>query len=72
MFFKNKKQNLKTYDKAHQIPTLKRNLYTGEKVIGFKEIETGKFKEIQLVQSEEDVKQFLREYQIKAEDLKRE
>lgn len=52
------------YDKQHYIPVIKCSICTGEKVAGFKEIRSGKFHEIQLIQNEKDLVEFKNKYQV--------
>lgn len=72
MFFNKKKPEIKTYDKTQKMPVLKTNMYTGEKVIGFKDINSGKFEEVQLIRDEKDLNYFMKEYNITEQDIKKE
>jgi hypothetical protein len=42
---------------------------TGEKMAGFKSLDTGKFREVMLIQSEKDFQEFLRRYAVEARDV---
>ena len=61
---KRKKILVTQYDKQHYIPVIKCSICTGEKVAGFKEISTGKFHEIQLIENEKDLVEFTNKYQV--------
>lgn len=50
-------------------PCIHISICTGEKVAGFKNTSTGKFHDIMLIRNDKDLKQFLKEYHIKEEDL---
>lgn len=64
------KKAMKSYDRENMIPALHSSICTGEKVAGFIEKRTGKFKDIMLVRSEKDLNCFLKEYNIAKKDLK--
>lgn len=67
MFGRKKKQEIRNYDSEKQQPAVKASICTGEKVAGFIEKETGKFEDIMLIRSEEDLREFIRMYDIKEE-----
>lgn len=48
------------YDKENQKPVLKCSICNGEQVAGFKNLQTGKFDEVLLIQSEADLKEFMK------------
>ena len=50
-----KKTAKKSYDKAHMKPVIRASICTGEQVAGFKDIQTGKIKEIMLIKCPEDL-----------------
>lgn len=58
------------YDKEKQIAIVKSSICTGEKVAGFKDIETGHFTEVMLIRKPDDLEFFKKEYGI--EDIKTE
>lgn len=64
------KKVMKSYDDKNMIPVLHSSICTGEKVAGFIDKRTGKFKDIMLVRSEKDLNCFLKEYNIAKKDLK--
>lgn len=73
MFFKKGKKSMaQAYDKTGKIPVLRASICTGEKVAGFKDAATGKFEELMLIRSEEDIRQFLHAYGVREGELKKE
>ncbi len=48
-----------------------RSICTGEQVAGFVDRKTGKFQEVAMIASEEDLEQFLKTYQISRQELKK-
>lgn len=57
-----KKQEVRTYDPAVQRPVIRVSICTGERTAGFRNLQTGKFTEVMLVRSEEDLREFRRLY----------
>lgn len=49
------KEQKKNYDKNTQKPVMKCSICTGEKVAGFKDMNTGKFEEIMLIKDNKDL-----------------
>lgn len=70
MFIRKKKQKSLKFDTEKFQPALKASICTGEKVAGFIERETGKFEDVMLVCTEEDLQEFRETYDIK-EELKK-
>lgn len=64
MFHKKIKQ--KEYDVENQKPVIRCSICTGEQVAGFKNIHTGKFEEIMLINGEEDLEVFMAMYGLSA------
>ena len=61
--FKRKKQIQKaSYDKENQIPVMKCSICNGERVVGFKDIHTGKFEEVMFVRTDSDLEEFRMKY----------
>lgn len=60
MFFKKKKGKIQVleYDKEKEIPVLRCSICTGEQVAGFKDIHTGKIRDLMLIKSEQDLEKF--------------
>ncbi len=61
-----------TFDRENLKPVIRASICTGEQVAGFKDLRTGKFSEIMLIQSEADRKSFLSRYGISADELTKE
>lgn len=72
MFGKRKNQKPLNYDKTGKIPVIRASICTGEKVAGFKEPESGKFEDLMLIRNEGDLKEFLRLYDVKEDEIKKE
>lgn len=68
MFFKKKLQT-HVYDKAAQKPVIRSSICTGEKVAGFQDLATGRFVDVMLIRSPEDLREFCRLYGVKEEEL---
>ncbi len=66
MFFKRKIVR-KSYDPDIRKTAIRVSICTGEKVAGFKNLKTGKFEEIMLLNSEKDLKEFKETYGIEGE-----
>jgi len=67
MFFRRNNNRVETYDKERLYPAIRSSICTGEKVAGFKNIETGNFTEITLVTSDKDIEDFKNRYGITGE-----
>jgi hypothetical protein len=52
------------YDKENQQPVLRCSICTGEQVAGFKNLKTGKFEDVMLIQTEKDLRVFQEMYGI--------
>lgn len=63
MFFK-KKQTIKDYDRQNLKPVIRCSICTGEQTAGFQNIHTGRFTEISLIRSEQDLENFMNSYGI--------
>lgn len=69
--FGRKKQSF-SYDKSKKRPMIHASICTGEKVAGFKDLETGKFEDVMLISNEKDLKRFLTMYGIPEQELGKE
>lgn len=70
MFWNRKpKQPTKTYDHGKERPVIRASICTGEQTACFQEMATGKLREIMLLRSEQDKKDFITEYGIKEEEI---
>lgn len=59
-----KKTAVITYDRENLRPVIRSSICTGERVAGFKDIRTGKFKDIMLIRNDRDLKSFMEAYGI--------
>ena len=64
---KGRKTPVETYDAAALEPVIRSSICTGEKVAGFRERETGRFREVCLIGSEGDLETFKRRYGIEGD-----
>jgi len=64
---KKKKIDKRTYDKENKIPIIRASICNGEQVAGFKDINTGKFKEVMLLKNDSDLEEFKEIYDIVGE-----
>lgn len=67
-----KKIEKESYDKENQKPVVKSSICTGEKVAGFKDLQTGKFTEVMLIKDSRDMDIFLEKYDISVAEIKTE
>lgn len=67
-----KKKMTKSYDKESLRPIIRASICTGEKVAGFKDVNTGKFMEIMLIRDHKDLYEFKEMYGIKDEEISKE
>ncbi|HBA96893.1 MAG TPA: aspartate dehydrogenase [Lachnospiraceae bacterium] len=72
MFSFFKKQQVEPYDKSSQKPVIHASICTGEKVAGFKEIQTGKFHDIMVIRNDSDLQTFMQKYNVAKEDIVKE
>lgn len=68
--FGKKKPKKESYDRTREKPVIHVSICTGEKVAGFKEIQTGKFSERMLIRNQRDLDEFRERYQIEEEITK--
>ena len=60
------------YDKENQKPVIRSSICTGEKVAGFRDLNTGKFTEVMLIRDNKDMDEFLTKYDISVAEIKTE
>lgn len=65
-------EKISLYDKQNQIPVVRASICTGEKVIGFKDLQTGKFQEVMLIKNDKDMQKFLKQYELLEKNIKKE
>lgn len=61
-----------SYDREKVRPVIRASICTGEQVAGFKDLQTGKFEEVTVIHTDQDRKEFLRQYGIAESELKKE
>lgn len=67
-----KKQKKESYDKENLRPVIRASICTGEQVVGFKDVNTGKFTEVMLIRDSKDLYEFKEMYSIKNEEISKE
>lgn len=67
-----KKIKKESYNKENQKPVIKSSICTGEKIAGFKDLQTGKFTEVMLIKDSKDMDLFLEKYDISVAEIKTE
>jgi len=72
MFGKRKKQTPAPYDKSGKYPVLLSSICTGEQVAGFRDMTTGRFESLMLIQDGSDYQKFLQLYGVEESEVKRE
>lgn len=65
-----KKTVTKSYDREKEKPVIKASICNGEQIAGFKEIHTGKFREVMLLKDPADLEIFKQMYKIEEEITK--
>ena len=64
VFFQKKKEKTGSYDEKTMTPVIRSSICTGEKTAGFRDKETGKFREVMLIRDDADLELFRRQYGI--------
>ena len=72
IFQKKSKVEKKSYDRENLRPVIRASICTGEQTARFKDIRTGKFKEVMLIRTDADMAEFLEIYDIRKEEVKTE
>jgi len=65
-------EDIVEYDKKSLKPVIRSSICTGEKVAGFRDVNTGKFTEIMLIRNNKDMDEFLTTYDISVAEIKTE
>lgn len=50
------------YDQSREKPVIRASICTGERVAGFKELKTGRFREVTLIRGQKDIDSFMKRY----------
>ena len=66
-WLKRKKAPAKAYDANLLEPVIRSSICTGEKVAGFREKETGRFREVCLIRTPDDLDAFRRRYGVEGD-----
>ena len=67
-----KKTKVIEYDRDNLKPVIRSSICTGEKVAGFRDVNTGKFSEVMLIRDNKDMDEFLTTYDISVAEIKTE
>lgn len=67
-----KKIKKETFDRASERPVIRSSICTGEKVAGFKDVNTGVFRDVMLIRDNKDMEDFLKKYDISKDEIKNE
>lgn len=59
---KNKTEKEEAYDRGKEKPIIRASICTGEKTAGFKDLKTGRFREVMLIRGQRDLEEFMRTY----------
>ena len=62
--FHNRPAPVQAYDKALLEPVIRCSICTGEQVAGFRNRQTGRFEEVMLIRSDQDLASFMTRYGI--------
>ncbi len=62
--FKSKRNQIASYDAAQLEPVIRASICTGERTAGFREISTGRFREVMLIMNQADLDSFRKQYGI--------
>ena len=54
-----KKKEVRTYDRENEKPVIRRSICTGEATAGFQNLHTRNFREVMLVNTREEMQEFL-------------
>ena len=72
MFGFNKKLQKEPYDRNSKKPVSQARICTGEKVAGFKDLQTGKFHEVMVIRNDSDLQFFMQKYDVMADEIVKE
>ena len=67
-----KKIKKETFDRASERPVIRSSICTGEKVAGFKDVNTGVFRDVMLIRDNKDMEDFLKKYDISRDEIRNE
>lgn len=64
LFPRKKQKEPESYDRESLRPVIRVSICTGERVAGFREKNSGRFREVQLIRSDCDLREFMERYGI--------
>ena len=67
-----KKIKVIEYDKENLKPVIRSSICNGERVAGFRDINTGKFTDVMLIRDNKDMDEFLTKYDISVAEIRKE
>ena len=67
LFRRKKKETQPAYDPAVLTPVIRASICTGEQTAGFRENETGRFREVMLIRDDDDLQEFREKFGIEGE-----
>lgn len=71
--FSRKKKTVKAvYDKTGKKPVIRASICTGEQVAGFKDQKSGKFEDLMVLHTDEDLKRFMEMYDVTEKEITKE
>lgn len=70
MLGRKKRAAAPAFDRTGKEPVIRASICTGEKVAGYRDTKTGRFVEVMLIRSDGDLREFLRQYGFRKEELK--
>ena len=62
--WKKKEKVTRSYDPGQEKPVLRKSICTGETTAGFKDLTTGKYKDVMLIRGDADLEEFMETYGI--------
>lgn len=72
MFGIRKKKRQPVYDWTGKVPVIRSSICTGEQTAGFKDEASGRFEEVMLIRNDADYQEFLRQYGVTEDQIRRE
>lgn len=68
IFHGKKTEAVLTYDKEKEKPVIRASICTGERVAGFRDLKTGRFRDVVLIRDQRDLDGFMKTYGIDSID----
>ena len=67
-----KKEKQESFDRLTEKAVIRSSICTGEKVAGFKHVQTGQFRDVMLIRNEKEKQEFLKRYGLMEQEVKTE